>query len=204
MSICAKTLAIAPWERTRGRTLVTTQTTGTERARATERCSAHAHPSQRRNRASRRKSVPFDIPMRPAFAPTMSKTKSGDVAVSPNNVVLRYFSCPARSAKLTTLEALAEISSQLSCCLRGTDPCGGTSAPSSFSVRTACTPSGRTSRPLGVKPMSSMPTEEVRPVSISCLWRKRLTRARPRPSSRRPLVRTAAGRNASTSHDPRF
>jgi hypothetical protein len=53
------------------RTLVTTHTTGTERARATDKCS-------------------FDIPISPALAPTMRRTKSGCVAVSPNNVVLRY------------------------------------------------------------------------------------------------------------------
>jgi hypothetical protein len=35
-----------------------------------------------------------------------------------------------------------------------------------------------------------MPTEEVRPDSISCLWRKRFTRDFPRPSSKVPLVRT--------------
>lgn len=52
-------------------TLVTTQTTGTESARATDRCS-------------------LLIPINPAFAPTMSNTKSGEVAVNPNNVVLRY------------------------------------------------------------------------------------------------------------------
>lgn len=57
-------------EDSRGRTLVTTQTTGTERASATERCS-------------------FDMPIKPAFAPTMSSTKLGLVAVRPNKVVLR-------------------------------------------------------------------------------------------------------------------
>lgn len=40
------------------------------------------------------------------------------------------------------------------------------------------------------KPIISMPTELVRPLSISCLWRNRLTRAFPRPSSRPPLTRT--------------
>ena len=37
---------------------------------------------------------------------------------------------------------------------------------------------------------TSMPTLDVRPLSISCLWRNNDTRARPRPSSRAPRVRT--------------
>lgn len=40
------------------------------------------------------------------------------------------------------------------------------------------------------KPIISIPTELVRPLSISCLCRKRLTRAFPRPSSRSPLTKT--------------
>lgn len=47
-----------------------------------------------------------------------------------------------------------------------------------------------TTSPRVSNPMISMPTELVRPVSISCLWRKRFTRALPRPSSRPPLTRT--------------
>lgn len=47
-----------------------------------------------------------------------------------------------------------------------------------------------TTSPLLSKPMISMPTELVLPLSISCLWRNKLTRALPRPSSRPPFTST--------------
>ena len=54
-------------------------TTGTLKASAIARCS-------------------FDMPISPAFAPTMRMTQEGAPDVSPYRVVLRYLSCPARSA----------------------------------------------------------------------------------------------------------
>lgn len=45
-------------------------------------------------------------------------------------------------------------------------------------------------RPTLSKPMISIPTELVRPVSISCLCLNKLTRALPLPSSKSPLTRT--------------
>jgi hypothetical protein len=53
-------------------------TTGTLNASAIERCS-------------------LDIPIRPAFAPTIRMTQLGAPEVSPYNVVFRYRSCPAKS-----------------------------------------------------------------------------------------------------------
>lgn len=47
--------------------------------------------------------LPFVIPMTPALDPTMSIQKSGAWPVMPNMVVLRYFSCPAKSMKVMTL-----------------------------------------------------------------------------------------------------
>lgn len=44
--------------------------------------------------------------------------------------------------------------------------------------------------PAASNPIISMPTELVRPLSISCLCRNRLTRALPRPSSRPPFTNT--------------
>jgi hypothetical protein len=59
-------------------TFVMVTITGTLNARAIARCS-------------------LDIPINPAFAPTMSMTQSGEWDVIPYSVVLRYRSCPARS-----------------------------------------------------------------------------------------------------------
>ena len=59
-------------------TLVMQTITGMVNARAAARCS-------------------LDIPIRPAFAPTIRMTQDGDPEVRPYNVVFRYFSCPARS-----------------------------------------------------------------------------------------------------------
>lgn len=60
------------------RTLVMQATTGTLKANAMARCS-------------------FDIPIKPAFAPTIKITQDGAPDVSPYNVVFRYRSWPARS-----------------------------------------------------------------------------------------------------------
>lgn len=96
--------------------------------------------------------------------------------------------------------ALAAMSSQLSCC-RLAELVGPTSDPSLLSFE--C-PSGRTSLPSAPKPSTSSPTEDVRPDSISCLWRKRETRARPRPSSRRPLVSTERRGQHGRATDRRY
>ena len=50
--------------------------------------------------------------MMPALAPTMSIQKSGAWPVMPNMVVLRYFSCPARSMKVMTLEEARQMCTQ--------------------------------------------------------------------------------------------
>ena len=55
---------------------------------------------------------PFVIPMTPALDPTISMQKSGACPVMPNMVVLRYFSCPARSIKVTTFEAVLQMWTQ--------------------------------------------------------------------------------------------
>ena len=55
-------------------------TTGTPSASAIARCS-------------------FDMPMSPAFAPTMRITQEGAPEVRPYNVVFKYRSCPAKSGK---------------------------------------------------------------------------------------------------------
>jgi hypothetical protein len=55
-------------------------TTGTLSARAMARCS-------------------LDMPIRPAFAPTIRMTHEGAPEVSPYKVVFRYRSCPARSKR---------------------------------------------------------------------------------------------------------
>lgn len=55
---------------------------GTSKASVTARCS-------------------FDIPIRPALAPTIKITQEGAPDVSPNSVVFKYLSCPARSKEDT-------------------------------------------------------------------------------------------------------
>lgn len=40
----------------------------------------------------------LDIPIKPAFAPTIRTTQDGAPDVKPYNVVFKYRSCPARSA----------------------------------------------------------------------------------------------------------
>ena len=64
--------------------------------------------------------TPLVIPMTPALAPTMSIQKSGACPVMPKMVVLRYFSCPARSMNVITLEEARHILSQS----RAPDRCG--------------------------------------------------------------------------------
>lgn len=61
-------------------TLVIHTTTGTLKARAMARCS-------------------FDIPINPAFAPTIKITQEGAPDVRPYSVVFKYRSCPARSGE---------------------------------------------------------------------------------------------------------
>jgi len=60
-------------------TLVIHTATGTPRASAIARCS-------------------LDMPISPAFAPTIKMTHEGAPEVRPYNVVFRYRSCPAKSA----------------------------------------------------------------------------------------------------------
>ena len=64
--------------------------------------------------------IPLVMPMTPALEPTISMQKSGAWPVMPNMVVLRYFSCPARSIKVTTFEAALQM------CTQSRDPAGGT------------------------------------------------------------------------------
>jgi len=78
MSIFRGGEQIVQVERFGKQTLVTHTTIGTLNASAIDKCS-------------------FDIPMRPAFAPTIRITQEGAPEVKPYNVVLRYFSWPARS-----------------------------------------------------------------------------------------------------------
>lgn len=63
--------------------LVMQTTTGTLKARAIARCS-------------------LDMPMSPAFPPTMRMTQDGDPDVNPYRVVFRYRSCPAKSGILVS------------------------------------------------------------------------------------------------------
>jgi hypothetical protein len=75
-------------------------TTGTLKARAIDKCSLDIP-----RRITDYNSVPSkvmhnDLPIRPAFAPTMRMTQDGAPDVRPYNVVLRYRSCPARSNKI--------------------------------------------------------------------------------------------------------
>lgn len=79
---------------TTNRTFVTQTTTGTLKANAIAKCS-------------------FDIPIKPAFAPTMRITHEGAPEVSPYSVVFKYFSCPARSMKEMIFAACMDIASQL-------------------------------------------------------------------------------------------
>ena len=59
-------------------TFVMQTTTGTLNANAIAKCS-------------------FDMPIRPALAPTIRITQEGAPDVRPYNVVFRYLSCPAKS-----------------------------------------------------------------------------------------------------------
>ena len=73
--------------------LVTTTNTGTERARARPKCS-------------------LVIPTIPALAPTINIPKSGACPVMPKTVVFKYFSWPARSMKVITLELFSQTRTQ--------------------------------------------------------------------------------------------
>ena len=86
----------------------------------------------------------------------------------PNTVVFRYLSWPARSMKVMTLLLFSHTLTQ-------------SSAPWSGWLTTLPTLS---------KPRMSLPTLLVRPLSASCLWRKSLSLAWPRPLSSSPWVRT--------------
>ena len=63
-----------------GVTFVMHTTTGTLKASAMARCS-------------------FDMPIRPALAPTIKMTQDGDPEVRPYNVVFKYLSWPAKSIR---------------------------------------------------------------------------------------------------------
>ena len=56
--------------------------------------------------------IPLVIPITPALDPTISMQKSGAWPVIPNMVVLRYFSCPARSMNVITLVEARQICTQ--------------------------------------------------------------------------------------------
>lgn len=94
--------------------------------------------------------------------------KSGAWPVMPNTVVFRYLSCPARSMNVITFDDFSQIFTQ-------------SKWPWSGLFTTLPTPSN---------PRISLPTELVRPLSISCLCRNRRCRAWPRPLSSSPCVRT--------------
>lgn len=91
--------------------------------------------------------------------------------------------------KLTTFALRWQISSQPSRSLRPPVDVTTVVGPSA-DVASAAAPPPRTGSPFASNPRISIPTLLVRPLSSSCLCRKRLTRARPRPSSRPPRVST--------------
>ena len=89
---------------------VTTTNTGTLRAKARPRC-------------SKKKIInlfyfilfiylPFVMPTTPALEPIISMQKSGACPVIPNTVVLRYFSWPAKSMNVITLDEFLQIFAQ--------------------------------------------------------------------------------------------
>eukprot|EP00053_Salpingoeca_punica_P017183 m.164586 g.164586 ORF g.164586 m.164586 type:complete len:380 (-) comp17140_c0_seq2:260-1399(-) len=129
---------------------VTTTYTGTFSASASRRCS-------------------LVMPTMPMFAPTISMAKCGAWPVKPKTVVFRYFSWPARSMKVSTLDELWQISCQLR-------------EPLWFGLLVTL--------PRLSKPRMSCAMLDVRPVSSSCLWRKIIWRERPRPLSSSPCVST--------------
>ncbi len=101
---------------------------------------------------------------------TISMQKSGRWPVIPNTVVFKYFSWPARSIKVMTLEDFSQIlvQSRLPPWLSGL----------------------LTTWPSWSNPRMSLPTLLVRPLSISCLCLKSFCRAKPRPLSSSPWVST--------------
>mmetsp|Transcript_24186 Transcript_24186/g.65512 ORF Transcript_24186/g.65512 Transcript_24186/m.65512 type:complete len:384 (+) Transcript_24186:1893-3044(+) len=116
-------------------------------------------------------------------------------------VVLRYFSCPARSMKLTTLDERCTTSCQL-------EPARGTplppSVPAAAAAEAGCAapsaPAGSTGLVTAwafiTLPCSSNPRcwssdmDEVRPDSASCLCLRTLSLADPRPLSSAPPTST--------------
>ena len=124
---------------------VTTTNTGTERAKARPKCS-------------------LVIPTTPALAPTINIPKSGACPVMPKTVVFKYFSCPAKSMKVITLEDFSQTRTQ------SRFPCSGR----------------LTTLPEESNPRMSFPTDDVRPDSASCLCLNSLILARPRPLSSSP------------------
>ncbi len=115
-----------------------------------------------------------ELPPPPSSLPllllTISMQKSGRWPVIPNTVVFKYFSWPARSIKVMTLEDFSQIlvQSRLPPWLSGL----------------------LTTWPSWSNPRMSLPTLLVRPLSISCLCLKSFCRAKPRPLSSSPWVST--------------
>ena len=72
-------------------------TTGTLNARAIAKCSLDIPDYQMKTTVHPR--LIRNPPIKPALAPTMRITQEGAPDVKPYNVVFRYRSCPARSAK---------------------------------------------------------------------------------------------------------
>lgn len=113
--------------------LVTTTNTGTFRAKARPRCSLviptipallptwkgrekwilflHLHEKEKKKKTIFGTSWILYIDHLPSPSPflTISMQKSGRCPVIPNTVVLRYFSWPARSMKVMTLEDFSQI-----------------------------------------------------------------------------------------------
>ncbi|OMH80146.1 hypothetical protein AX774_g6424, partial [Zancudomyces culisetae] len=102
----------------------------------------------------------FAIPIIPALLPTTNIPYSGCPPASPNTVVRKYFSCPAKSWNTITFAARLHISFH-----------------SNFRSLLITSPLSRSN------PITSIPILDVRPVSCSCLCRNILDLALPRPLS---------------------
>ena len=115
------------------------------------------------------------------FCRTISMQKSGACPVIPNMVVLRYFSCPAKSMNVMTLEDARQMYAQSSSPERR-----GDNKEEILFTHSPCPSDLLTTCPFPSNPSISLPTLEVLPDSISCLCRNSLCRACPLPLSSSP------------------
>ena len=104
--------------------------------------------------------------------------------VNPKTVVFRYFSWPAKSTKVSTFELLLQISVQ-----SNDEPWDGVFTTWNHGYPWILLCLGFTC-PFESKPRISFPTDDVLPVSISCLWRNNFCLAWPRPLSKQLCVST--------------